>query len=122
MVLLALVIARAYTFATMFAIIDIAGAQERVEEGMKLRVPLLPVEPGKAVSIDKVLLLARSDSDVSVGDPYVSGATVEIGILGHGRDDKVRVVKFRRRKRYMRVHGHQQGYTEVEVKNIKLAK
>ncbi len=105
----------------MFAIVEIAGSQERVEEGMKLRVPLLPVEPGKTLALDTVLLLAKSASDVSVGDPYVSGAHVEIGVIKHGRDDKIRVVKFRRRKRYMRVHGHRQDYTEVEVKKIKSA-
>lgn len=105
----------------MFAVIDIAGSQEKVEEGMKLRVPLLPIEPGKTFSIDKVLLFAKSGSDIAVGDPYVSGAAVELSVLRHGRDDKIRVVKFRRRKRYMRVHGHRQDYTEVEVKKIKSA-
>ncbi len=103
----------------MFALVDIAGFQEKVEEGMKLRVPLLPAAGGAKVTFDKVLLLAKSADDVTVGKPYVSGAAVEVEVLSHGKGEKIRVYKMRRRKRYRRLKGHRQDYTEIEVTKIK---
>lgn len=103
----------------MFAIVDIAGFQEKVEEGMKLKVPTLAGEPGAAVKFEKVLLLAKSKDDISVGKPYVPGASVEAKVLAHGKGDKIRVFKMRRRKRYRRTRGHRQGYTEIEVVGIR---
>ena len=103
----------------MFAIVDIAGFQEKVIEGMKLRVPTLVGEPGAAVKFEKILLLAKSKDDVSVGKPYVPGANVDAKILAHGKGEKIRVFKMRRRKRYRRTHGHRQGYTEIEVVGIR---
>ena len=99
----------------MFAIADVAGFQERLEEGMKLRVPLLDTEEGKTVTFDKVYLIASSDTDVKVGTPTVSGAAVEAKVLSHGQDKKIRVFKMKRRKRYRRTYGHRQGFTEIEV-------
>jgi len=103
----------------MFAVIDIAGFQEKVEEGMKLSVPLLAAEAGTKVVFDKVYLVAKSESDVVVGTPVVAGASVEAKVLSHGKGDKIRVFKMRRRKRYRRVHGHRQDFTEIEVTKIK---
>lgn len=101
----------------MFAIVDIAGFQEKVEKGMKLKVPLHAADVGKSVTVDRVLLLADGD-DVKIGSPLISGASIELKILGHGQGDKIRIQKFKRRKRYRRVKGHRQEYTEVEVMNI----
>ena len=105
----------------MFAIVDIAGFQEKVEEGSKLRVPTLAEKEGATVTFDKVLLLAKSDSDVSIGTPLVSGAAVEAKIVAHGRGDKIRIFKMKRRKRYRRDQNHRQGYTDIEVTKIKTA-
>ena len=102
----------------MFAIVDIAGFQEKVAEGDKLSVPTLNSEEGKNMTFEKVLLVAKSDSDVQVGTPYVDGSSVEVKVLGHGKGDKIRIQKMNRRKRYRRVQGHRQGYTEVEVVKI----
>ena len=102
----------------MFAIVDIAGFQEKVEEGSKLSVPLLDAKEGASVTFDKVYLIAK-DSAVSVGAPFVKGAMVEVKVLGHGQSDKIRVYKMRRRKRYRRTHGHRQDFTEVQVVKIK---
>ncbi len=101
----------------MFAIVDIVGTQEKVEKGTKLRVPLLESEEGKSMVFDKVLLVADGDA-VTVGTPFVGGASVEVKILGTGREDKIRVVKAHRRKRYRRVKGHRQHYTQIEVTKI----
>ncbi|MSR87359.1 50S ribosomal protein L21 [Candidatus Peribacteria bacterium] len=101
----------------MFAIVDIAGFQEKVEKGLKLKVPLHDAEEGKSIIIDKVLLIVDGD-DVKVGLPFVSGASIELKVLSHGKGDKIRIQKFKRRKRYRRVKGHRQGFTEVEVMKI----
>ena len=102
----------------MFAVVDIAGFQEKVEEGMKLRVPTLSAEEGKTVKLDTVYLIAKSDSDVKVGTPTVSGASVEVKVLSHGKDKKIRVFKMKRRKRSRKTLGHRQGYTDIEVVKI----
>lgn len=101
----------------MFAIVDIAGFQEKVEQGQKLRVPLLKGKAGDSMTFEKVLLLG-GDS-VKVGTPLVSGASVTVKILGFGKTEKVRGAKFKRRKRYTKLMGHRQDYTEVEVTGIK---
>ncbi len=103
----------------MFAIVDIAGFQEKVEEGMKLRVPLLDTPEGKTVSFDKVYLLSKSDENISVGKPTVAGASVEVKVIAHGKAEKIRIFKMNRRKRYRRTQGHRQDYTDVEVVKIK---
>ncbi len=102
----------------MFAVVAIAGFQEKVTEGMKLKVPTLSAEDGATVTFDQVLLLAKSASDVVVGKPYIAGASVQAKVLNHGKGDKIRVFKMRRRKRYRRVKGHRQGFTEIEVTGI----
>lgn len=107
-----------YTAAEMFAVVNIAGFQERVAEGDLLEVPLLDAKEGATVTFDDVLLLAKSDDDVTVGTPLVSGASVQAKVIGHGQGDKIRVFKMKRRKRYRRVHGHRQDYTEIEITKI----
>ncbi len=103
----------------MFAIVDIGGFQEKVEKGMKLEIPLQKADEGKVLTFGDVLLLADGD-DVKVGSPLVSGASVEVKVLKHDKSDKIRIQKFKRRKRYRRVAGHRQNYTYVEVTKINL--
>ena len=102
----------------MFAIVDIAGFQEKVSEGDLLQVPTLDAEEGKTMSFDSVLLVSKSEDDVTIGEPYVPGAKVEVKVLAHGRGDKIRVFKMKRRKRYRKTQGHRQGYTDIEVSKI----
>lgn len=106
-----------YTLPVMFAIVDIAGFQEKVEKGMKLKVPLQDSDEGKTLIFNKVLLVSDG-SDVKIGAPIVNGASVEAKVLKHGQGDKIRIQKFKRRKRYRRVAGHRQDFTEVEVTKI----
>lgn len=101
----------------MYAVIKSGGKQYRVESGAKLRVESLPAEVGAAVSFDEVLLVGAGDA-VKVGAPFVSGAKVKATVLAHGRDDKVRIFKLRRRKHYQKSQGHRQAYTEVRVDDI----
>ena len=101
----------------MFAVVDIKGFQEKVTEGQKLQIPRIVGEAGTKVVFDQVLLLSK-DSTVTVGMPNVAGVSVEAKVLEHTRGDKIRVVKQRRRKRYRRVKGHRQEYTEIEIVKI----
>ena len=101
----------------MYAIIRTGGKQYRVQSGEQLRVEALPAEVGATVSIDEVLVVG-SGEDVKVGAPFVSGARVKATVLSHGRGDKVRIFKLRRRKHYQKTQGHRQAYTELRIDDI----
>jgi large subunit ribosomal protein L21 len=101
----------------MFAVIHTGGKQYRVSEGSVLRVEKLTADAGSTVDFDQVLLVGAG-ADVRVGKPFLSGAKVTATVQSHGQGDKVRIVKFRRRKHYLRQKGHRQPYTEVKVTGI----
>ena len=101
----------------MYAVIKSGGKQYRVESGAKLRVEALPAEVGANVSFEQVLLVGAGDG-VKIGAPFVSGALVKATVVGHGRGDKVRIFKLRRRKHYAKTQGHRQSYTEVRIDDI----
>ena len=101
----------------MYAVIKSGGKQYRVESGAKLRIESLAADVGAAVSFDQVLLVGNGDS-VKVGAPLISGALVKATVLGHGRGDKVKIFKMRRRKHYQKTQGHRQNYTEVRIDDI----
>jgi len=105
----------------MFAVVAIAGFQEMLREGDKLNVPLQATEKGGNITFDQVVLLSDGD-DLKIGSPFLSGASVEAKVLEHGRDEKIRVFKMRRRKRYRRTHGHRQDFTTIEVVKINAGK
>jgi large subunit ribosomal protein L21 len=101
----------------MFAVFKSGGKQHRVSEGEVVRLERLDAEPGASVEFDEVLLIAEGDN-VNVGAPFVSGGKVTAEVVGHDRGDKIRIVKFRRRKHYMRRAGHKQWYTDVRITGI----
>ena len=101
----------------MYAVIKTGGKQYRVESGAQVRVESLAADVGAAVSFDEVLLVGGGDS-VKVGAPLVSGALVKETVLGHGRGDKVKIFKMRRRKHFQKAQGHRQSYTEVRIDDI----
>lgn len=100
----------------MYAVVLTGGKQYRVMQGEKLRVELLDVEEGSEIKLDNVLMLGDGES-VKVGDA-LNGASVTAKVIGHGRADKIRVVKFRRRKHHRKQMGHRQHYTEIEITGI----
>lgn len=104
----------------MFAVFMSGGKQHRVTEGEVLRLERLDAEPGTEIIFDKVLIVADGD-DVNVGQPYVDGGEVIGKVVAHDRGKKIRVIKFKRRKDYMRRQGHRQWYTEVKITGIKAA-
>jgi len=101
----------------MYAVIATGGKQYRVEQGSVLRVEKLTAEAGSVVKFDQILLVG-SGVDVTVGSPMVVGASVSATIERHGQGDKVSVVKFRRRKHYLRMKNHRQKFTEIKVTGI----
>ena len=100
----------------MYAVVVTGGKQYRVMQGERLRVELLDLEAGKDVTFDQLLMLGDSDG-VKLGED-LKGASVTAKVLGHGRADKIRIVKFRRRKHHRKQMGHRQHYTEIEVTGI----
>ncbi len=101
----------------MYAVIQTGGKQYRVEEGTYLKIEKLELGVGDSVEFDKVLMY-QSDSAVKVGVPYVDGAKVTATVKSQGRHDKIRIIKFRRRKHHMKHMGHRQYYTEVQITGI----
>jgi large subunit ribosomal protein L21 len=101
----------------MYAVIKTGGKQYRVESGAQVRVESLVADVGAAVSFDEVLLVGGGDT-VKVGAPLVSGAKVKATVVSHGRGEKVKIFKMRRRKHYQKTQGHRQNYTEVRIDEI----
>jgi len=101
----------------MYAIVDIAGQQFKVEKDQKLFVHRLEVEEGKKVSFPKVLLIDTGNK-VSVGDPVVKGASVDAKVISHMKGDKVLVFKKKRRKGYQKLNGHRQYLTQIQIEAI----
>ena len=88
-----------------------------VKSGATIKVEKLEAEVGKELVFDQVLLSANDDgSDVKIGSPYLSGVALKAEVLEQGRGAKVRVVKYKRKVRYTRNHGHRQHFTKVRVK------
>lgn len=103
----------------MYAIVDIAGKQYKVEVGNKLYVSKLSSDAGASVSFDKVLL-SDNDGTVSVGKPTLPGASVSATVVSHVRGDKVLVFKKKRRKGYRRFGSHRQDFTQIKIDNISI--
>ena len=101
----------------MYAIISTGGKQHRVQAGEQVRIETLAADVGAAVSFDEVLLVGTGEA-VRVGAPRVAGAQVKATVLGHGRGDKVKIFKLRRRKHSQKTQGHRQDYTEVRIDDI----
>ena len=103
----------------MYAVFRTGGKQFRVEPGTRVRIPSLQAEEGNTVTFDEVLLASDGD-EVTIGAPIVEGATVEAEVLGHGRGKKIIVFKRKRRKTYRKKQGHRQGFTEIQVNEIRV--
>jgi large subunit ribosomal protein L21 len=101
----------------MYAVIQTGGKQYRVSEGDTLKVEKLLAEAGANVDLDKVLMVVDGES-VTVGKPYVEGGRVTATVEGHGRGEKVHIVKFRRRKHHLKRQGHRQWYTSLKITGI----
>lgn len=101
----------------MYAVIRTGGKQYRVSAGDTVRVESLPAAVGQQVALDEVLAVGDG-STVRVGTPLVADARVRATVVAHGRHDKVRIFKLRRRKHYAKSQGHRQNYTELRIEEI----
>ena len=101
----------------MYAVIATGGKQYRVAEGDVVRIEKLTADLGAAVEFDKVLMVGQG-GDVKIGAPLLAGTKVSGVVQKHGKSDKVPIVKFRRRKHYMRQGTHRQFYTDVKITGI----
>ncbi len=104
----------------MYAVIKTGGKQYRVQSGEKLKVERIEAEVGSEVGLDQVLMVADGET-LHVGRPLVEGAKVAATVVSHGRHDKVRIFKMRRRKHYQKHQGHRQNYTELQIGSITTA-
>jgi large subunit ribosomal protein L21 len=102
----------------MYAVIRSGGKQYRVQEGDVIRVEKLDAKEGETVTLGDVLLLADGAA-ITVGTPLVKGAAVTAKVTAHGKGEKVRSIKKRRRKHYRKTIGHRQNYTELSIAGIK---
>ena len=101
----------------MYAVIKTGGKQYKVVAGEKLKIEQIPADIGSELTIDQVLALGAGDS-IKFGAPLVEGATVLVTVVAHGRHDKVKIFKMRRRKHYQKHQGHRQNFTEIQIVSI----
>jgi large subunit ribosomal protein L21 len=103
---------------TMYAVIKTGGKQYRVAAGEKIKVEQIPADVGSQVVLDQVLMVGNGEA-VTIGKPLVNGAQVTATVVSHGRADKVKIFKMRRRKHYQKRQGHRQNFTELQIGEIK---
>ena len=101
----------------MYAVIKTGGKQYRVAAGEKLKVEQIPADIGQEIILDQVLMVGGGDA-VKVGAPLLVGANVTAKVVAHGRGEKIRIFKMRRRKHYQKHQGHRQNFTEIEISAI----
>ena len=101
----------------MYAVIKTGGKQYKVAAGEKIKVEQIAAELGQEITIEQVLAVGEG-AELKVGTPWVAGATVKATVVAHGKHDKVRIFKMRRRKHYQKRQGHRQTYTELQISAV----
>ena len=101
----------------MYAVIKTGGKQYRVAAGEKIKVEQIAADVGQEITFDQVLAVGNG-GDLQIGAPLVSGASVVAKVVAHGKHDKVRIFKMRRRKHYQKRQGHRQQFTELQIGDI----
>ena len=102
----------------MYAVIESGGKQYRVAPGDVIRVERLDLPAGESVELERILLIADEDGAPRIGSPLLSGVSVTARVRAHGRGEKVRIFKLKRRKNYRRRAGHRQDFTELEITQV----
>ena len=101
----------------MYVVIKTGGKQYKVAAGEKIKVEQIAAEVGQEIVIDQVLAVGNG-ADLKIGTPLVAGASVKATVVAHGKHDKVRIFKLRRRKHYKKSQGHRQTFTELEISAV----
>jgi len=104
----------------MYAVFATGGKQYRATTGDILKIEKLDAEKGTTVQLDQVLMVGEGE-DVKVGTPYLKGGTVTATVVEHGRGNKIKILKFKRRKHHMKTMGHRQDFTKIEITGIAAA-
>ncbi len=99
----------------MYAIVEIAGKQFKVQKDAKLYIPRTKDDVGASITIDRVLLVSDGEGDIQIGAPTVGGFSIAAEVLGHVKGDKIIVFKKKRRKGYKVKNGHRQPYTQIKI-------
>ena len=102
----------------MYAIVEIAGKQFRVEKNKSLKVPSLQAQSGSKVEFDQVLIYTDDNGQTQIGRPVVKDMKVSATVIEHGRHKKVIVFKKKRRKGYQKKNGHRQGFSLIKIDDI----
>lgn len=102
----------------MFAIIETGGKQYRVKKNDVVRVEKLDAKEGKTITLDRVLAMENSDGTAKIGTPLLKGASVKAKVLAQIREEKIHVLKFRRRKNSKNMRGHRQSITVLKVTEL----
>jgi len=101
----------------MYAVIETGGQQTKVKTGEIVKVQLMDLKPGDKIEFDKVLMISDSGK-LEIGAPFLKSGKVAAEVVGHGREKKISVLKFRRRKHHMKQMGHRQWYTQVKITEV----
>ena len=101
----------------MYAVFKTGGKQYRATTGDVIKVEKLDAEKGATVELDQVLMVGEGE-DVKIGTPFLEGGKVTATVVDHGRRDKIKVIKFKRRKNYRKQMGHRQYFTQIEITGI----
>ena len=101
----------------MYAVFATGGKQYRATTGDILKIEKLDAEKGAKVELDQVLMVGEGE-DIKVGSPYLKGGKVMATIVEHGRGEKIKILKFKRRKHHMKRMGHRQDFTRIEITDI----
>ena len=105
----------------MYAVIEVGGMQWKISKADIIRVPKVEKEPNQSIELDRILLIV-DEKDVSIGQPFVPNVIVKATVLSHGKAEKIKVFKKKRRKTYKVLKGHRQEYTELRIDNISVVK
>ena len=101
----------------MYAVFKTGGKQYRAATGDVLKVEKIEAEKGATVELDEVLMIGEGE-DVTVGTPFIEGGKVTATVVDHGRREKIKVIKFKRRKHHQKQMGHRQYFTQIEITGI----
>ena len=101
----------------MYAVIKTGGKQYRVSEGQTLKIEKIEADEGAPLHFGEVLMIADDDK-ITVGTPYLPDGSVTATVKSHGRNRKVKIIKFRRRKHHRKQQGHRQYFTEIQITDI----
>jgi large subunit ribosomal protein L21 len=100
-----------------YAVIKTGGKQYRVSVGDKLKIEQIAADVDSEISLNEILMVGQGDQ-ITVGSPFIQGASVSAKIISHGRGEKIRIFKLRRRKHYQKHQGHRQNYTEILIQSV----